>query len=204
MQRCWRRRASARAWTVSNYPWAGGTIVETQSGKVRGYPDGHREHPIQIFKGIQYGAPTGGKNRFLPPQKRTPWTGLRDATQLGDCAPQLQAKVFVEVLSSLNITAMSEDCLALNVWTPQVGPNSGKRPVMVWLHGGGYAAGSGGSPLTDGANLARAQDVVVVTINHKLNAFGFLSGRYQGHQYPLCPSFQRWNVGYYRVVGMGA
>ncbi len=165
----------ARADMVTNYPWSGGTIVETQSGKIRGYPDGHLEKPVQIFRGVPYGAPTGGANRFMPPQKVAPWTGLRNAVQLGDRAPQGSSGfVLVEELSSLDTSPMSEDCLFLNVWTPQAGPNSGKRPVMVWFHGGGFSVGSGGDPRYDGSNLARDYDVVVVTVNHRLNVFGFL------------------------------
>ena len=165
----------ARAEMVTNYPWSGGTIVETQSGKIRGFPDGHIEKPVQIFRGVPYGAPTGGRNRFMPPQKVKPWTGLRDAVQLGDRAPQPSSGwVMIEELSSLDTSPMSEDCLFLNVWTPQVGSNSGKRPVMVWFHGGGYMVGSGGDPRYDGSNLARDHDVVVVTVNHRLNVFGFL------------------------------
>jgi para-nitrobenzyl esterase len=135
-------------------------IATTAAGRVRGSVTGG----IRVFKGIPYGASTAGHNRFLPPKMPTPWTGVRDALTWGASAPQT-----VPPATSRQV-AESEDCLVLNVFTPALG---GKRPVMVWLHGGGWANGSGSSPNTEGANLARASDVVVVSINHRLNIFGF-------------------------------
>ena len=133
----------------------------TSSGKVRGTVD----HDIKIFKGIPYGGPTSGKNRFMPPTKPTPWTDTRDALTWGSSAPQT-----VPPATSHQV-AESEDCLVLNVFTPAL--DNKKRPVMVWLHGGGWANGSSASPITVGTNLARTGDVVVVSINHRLNIFGF-------------------------------
>jgi para-nitrobenzyl esterase len=150
----------------------GGTMVEIASGKLQG----SEANGIKIFKGISYGAPTGGKARFKAPQPATPWTGIRQANAFGPQAPQgalmiaAPASSTAAALADENAT-YSEDCLYLNVWTPAL---SGKRPVMVWLHGGGFSSGSGASPVTDGANLARTHDVVVLTINHRLNAFGYL------------------------------
>jgi para-nitrobenzyl esterase len=147
-----------------------GSIVETTAGKVTGFANG----PVRIFKGIHYGAPTGGANRFMPPQKPAPWSGVREATQIGPRCPQPPTPgLMPEDAIDLDYGPMSEDCLSLNVWTAAVDA-AAKRPVMVWFHGGGYAVGSGGSVRYDGSNLARKRDVVVVTVNHRLNAFGFL------------------------------
>jgi para-nitrobenzyl esterase len=147
-----------------------GPAVETTAGKVAGLSRG----PVRIFKGIPYGAPTAGANRFMPPQKPAPWGGVREATQIGPRCPQPPTPgLMPEEAIDLDYGPMSEDCLYLNVWTA-AGDAAAKRPVMVWFHGGGYAVGSGGSVRYDGSNLARKHDVVVVTVNHRLNAFGFL------------------------------
>src|SRR5579864_1423827 len=139
-------------------------IVETSAGKVRGTTvDG-----INVFKGIPYGGNTAGKNRFMPPTKPTAWTGVRDALAYGPSAPQ----VSTNPRGPAGSPGESEDCLVLNVFTPAL--SDGKnRPVMVWLHGGGFATGSGSGPIIDGTNLARTGDAVVVSINHRLNVFGF-------------------------------
>jgi para-nitrobenzyl esterase len=138
-------------------------IAETTSGKVRGTVAGD----IKIFKGIPYGASTAGANRFMPPVKRAAWTGVRDALGYGPSAPQSLRRV-----RPGSSPEESEDCLVLNVFTPSLGSEK-KRPVMVWLHGGGFADGSSSRPILDGTNLAHTGDVVVVTINHRLNVFGF-------------------------------
>ena len=145
---------------------------ETNSGRVRGVDvDG-----IKVFKGIRYGASTAGKNRFMPPVDPAKWTGVRDALEYGPSAPQTEpgARRTTSDLAvaGAGLTDESEDCLALNVWTPGLRDNI-KRPVMVWCHGGGFSSGSGSSPVTEGASLARRGDVVVVTINHRLNVLGF-------------------------------
>jgi para-nitrobenzyl esterase len=149
------------------------SIVETAAGKLRGSSLGG----IQAFKGIPYGAPTGGANRFLPPQPPAAWTGVRDALAYRGHAPQLPGRPerrpeLRTMLGPADTTPEGEDCLTLNVWTP--GIDFGKRPVMVWLHGGAFAYGSGNRAVTEGANLARRGDVVVVSVNHRLNIFGFL------------------------------
>jgi len=152
-------------------------IAETRYGKVRGV----NNDGIKIFKGIPYGADTTGKNRFMAPAEPADWTGVRDALQYGHSAPQRDPSApplppGTLTVSGENLPAEGEDCLVLNVWTPAVGSggNSGhKRPVMFWCHGGGFATGSGSASGYDGTNLARRGDVVVVTINHRLNVLGF-------------------------------
>ena len=135
-------------------------IAQSGAGKLRGTDsDG-----IKVFKGVPYGVSTDGKNRFMPPVKPTPWTGVRDALRFGHSSPQNGEP-------APGAPAMGEDCLALNVFTPGMDSRS-QRPVMVWLHGGGFATGSGSRPIYDGKNLARSGDVVVVSINHRLNVFG--------------------------------
>jgi para-nitrobenzyl esterase len=150
----------------------GNPIVETASGKIRGATaDG-----ICAFKGIPYGAATAGANRFMPPQKPMPWGGVREAVDWAGHAPQAffgRRRPEVSRLSGPPDTVpTSEDCLTLNVWTP--GLDTGTRPVMVWFHGGAFSYGSANTPRTAGTNLARRGDVVVVTVNHRLNIFGFL------------------------------
>jgi para-nitrobenzyl esterase len=136
-------------------------VADTTSGKVRGtMVDG-----IRIFKGIPYGGTTAGKYRFRPPTKPVAWPGVRDALAYGPTAPQAGN-------AAAAAPVQSEDCLVLNVWTPAVG-GPRKRPVMVWLHGGGFSSGSGSQRILDGTSLAHTHDVVVVTINHRLNVFGF-------------------------------
>jgi para-nitrobenzyl esterase len=147
-------------------------IAETAFGKVRG----EEVQGIKIFKGIPYGATTAGQNRFMPPADPAPWPGVRDTLHYGPSTPQSDpgSPRAVSPLStaSANLPPESEDCLVLNVWTPAL-KDGRKRPVLFWCHGGGFVSGSGSSPGTDGANLARRGDVVVVTINHRLNVLGF-------------------------------
>ncbi|HEV7960865.1 MAG TPA: carboxylesterase family protein [Rhizomicrobium sp.] len=145
-------------------------LVNTRYGKIRGLSDGG----VKIFKGVPYGAPTSGANRFLPPKPPAPWSDVRDAALLGHRAPQTDSAGFMEEeVVALDRTAQSEDCLCLNIWTAGLGDGK-KRPVMLWCHGGGFTGGSGGNIRYDGASLAKKHGVVLVTVNHRLNAFGFL------------------------------
>jgi para-nitrobenzyl esterase len=152
-------------------------IVDTAQGRVQGEIDAG----VSAFRGIPYGAAPIGDLRFRPPQPAPAWNGILSATHYGAAAMQLYDRR-IETELSWQIAQIfttqeekksdSEDSLFLNVWTPA--PDSRKRPVMVWFHGGGWAYGSGSWPVYDGANLARRGDVVVVTVNHRLNVFGYL------------------------------
>lgn len=144
-------------------------IVETSNGKVQGLT----QEGVHVFKGMRYGASTGGANRFMPPQPVAAWTGVQDATVFGHSAPQ--SAPHYDVLSQwyIELEPISEDCLFLNVFTSTLS-SSARRPVMVWLHGGSWSSCAGTAPGFDGTNLARDGDVVVVTINHRLNLFGYI------------------------------
>jgi para-nitrobenzyl esterase len=139
-------------------------VVETRAGRLQGAS----ERGLFAFRGVPYAAPPTGALRFRPPQPPTPWAGVRDATRAGPAAPQLALPFF----SWINAAARTpgEDCLSLNVFTPGL---EGSRPVLVWIHGGGFVVGSGSTVLYEGFSLAERGDVVVVTINYRLGALGF-------------------------------
>lgn len=148
--------------------------AETRHGKVQGMANAG----IKEFKGIPYGASTGGKNRFMPPQKPASWSGVRECYAYGPISPQTIASPASDYSQMIQWdlhygTGMGEDVLTLNVWTPAI-KDGAKRAVLVSFHGGGYATGSGNGPQYDGLQLARLADVVVVTVNHRLASFGYL------------------------------
>jgi para-nitrobenzyl esterase len=134
----------------------GAPVVRTTSGRVRGFTAGD----LQVFRGIRYGADTSAR-RFQPPQPAESWRGIAEAREFGPASPQPGTE-----------PDQSEDCLFLNVMAPRAKP-ARPRPVIVYIHGGAYSSGSGSSPLYDGASLCRG-DVLVVTVNHRLNLFGYL------------------------------
>ncbi|MEU6511213.1 carboxylesterase family protein [Streptomyces sp. NPDC046942] len=137
-------------------------MVGTRTGFLRGV---EREDGVLVWKGVPYAAPPTGARRFAPPQPVTPWAGVREATEYGHAAPQ------VPLLPGLpEVPNQSEDCLYLNVWSPST---IGRRPVIVWIHGGGFIAGTGNDPTFDGVHYVH-RDCVVVTLNYRLGAFGSL------------------------------
>jgi para-nitrobenzyl esterase len=144
-------------------------VATTTAGKVRGAKD----NGIYVFKGVRYGADTA-QARFRSPRAPQPWSGIADALDYGNQTPQAPGGDGGGLFKSwANRRTDSEDCLFLNVWTPALRDQK-KRPVMVWFHGGGFSSGSGSSHAYDGVRLAKRGDVVVVTVNHRLNVFGHL------------------------------
>ena len=149
--------------------------TETTNGKVQGMANGE----IKEFKGIPYGAPTGGPNRYMPTKKPAAWAGVRECHAFSQISPQTLSALGSEYGRLIcwdrhNDGGMGEDCLTVNVWTPSV-DKSAKKAVMVSFHGGGWATGSGNGIGYDGAELSRFGDVVVVTVTHRLGTFGYLN-----------------------------
>ncbi|WP_331873980.1 carboxylesterase/lipase family protein [Burkholderia stabilis] len=141
-------------------------VLTLSRGQVRGI----RMHDSVRFVGIPYGMPTDGDRRFHPPVPTPAWDGIRDCRTYGDACPQ-----FNDDLPAWQFDGgHSANCLNLNVWMPAAAARGDRLPVMVWLHGGAYLSGSANLSLYDGRMLAEEQQVVVVSINHRLNAFGYL------------------------------
>jgi para-nitrobenzyl esterase len=157
-------------------------IVETTAGKVRGFS----ANGVLAFKGIPYAASTAGRQRFMAPAKLTPWNGIRSALALGPSSPQAYNCTSIGRRAGWNNDEEafmfewddgrpSEDCLRVNVWTPGVG-GARRRPVLVWIHGGGYSSGSSNElRMYDGESLSRRGDAVVVSLNHRLGVLGYLN-----------------------------
>ena len=144
--------------------------VETIHGRV----SGSETAGIRIFRGIPFASPPIGARRFQPPEPPEPWADVRDATRVGPSAPQFAAPWFGWI--SAAGVGHGDDCLSLNVWTP--GLDEARRPVVVWIHGGGFLVGAGSTGVYDGRHLARRGDVVVVTINYRLGALGYAHLKY--------------------------
>jgi para-nitrobenzyl esterase len=141
-------------------------VVETKAGKLQGqYEDG-----IYVFRGIPYAEPPVGKLRWMPPEPRKPWRGVRSALKFGAISVQKQINPGTQFQT---IEPYSEDCLFLNVWSP--GLDDARRPVLFWIHGGGFQSGAGSLPLYRGTLLAKRGDVVVVTINYRVGVLGFMN-----------------------------
>jgi para-nitrobenzyl esterase len=139
--------------------------IETSFGRVRGLESAG----IHTFRGVPYAAPIEGVRRFLPPVDPEPWTGVRDCTRNGEAVPQISLPVFTFINGAGS--RLGSDCLSVNVWTP--GLDTGRRPVLVWIHGGGFLVGAGSTAIYNGRSLASRGDVVVVTINYRLGALGY-------------------------------
>jgi para-nitrobenzyl esterase len=150
-----------------------GAIAETSYGKLSGTLD----DGIRVYRGIPFAKPPTGALRFLPPQRTQAWGGVRDATRFG--AGSYQADRPLAPVLGIVVPEQSEDCLTLNVWTP-ADRDGGRRPVMVWFHGGAWVIGAGSEAAYDGAALARRGDAVIVTVNYRLGPFGFLRGKELG------------------------
>jgi len=156
-------------------------VVDTTGGPVQGF----RRDDVHVFRGVPYGASTAGPNRFQPPQPVEPWAGVRASRSWGPICPQESWKLRLDdhhlFVSGSPLGHPSEDCLNLNVWTP--GIDAARRPVMVWLHGGAFFLYSSQVPQWDGENLARHGEVVVVSMNHRIGALGFMNLAEYGEGY---------------------
>ncbi|MGA8726891.1 MAG: carboxylesterase family protein [Acidimicrobiales bacterium] len=142
-------------------------VVEVRTGRVRGV----ERQGVWSFSGIPYAASPARQRRWRPPAPPETWTGIRDCDHFGPVAPQTES--LIELSLGRDPEVVSEDCLSLNIWTPAT--DAARRPVMVWIHGGSFLTGSGSGGLYRGGMLARDGDVVVVTINYRLGALGFLA-----------------------------
>lgn len=146
------------------------SIVEVTRGALRGVT----EEGLHVFRGVPYAAPPVGALRWRAAQSHPGWSGVRDATTSGPSAPQPYAPVVHPILGDHGRPPFGEDCLTLNVWTP--GIDDKRRPVLVWIHGGGFLTGSGSLPVYAGDTFARNGDLVVVSISYRLGPLGYLHG----------------------------
>jgi para-nitrobenzyl esterase len=144
------------------------TVLSIEGGALAAPPPG--AGGVRAHKNIPYAAPPVGPLRWRPPQPVAPWSGVRSAKAFGPNS--LQGIVFDDIDPAA--CGVSEDCLTLNVWTPAAPWSAERLAVLVWIHGGGFVVGSGSEPRYDGTRLA-ARGIVVVTLNHRLNALGFLA-----------------------------
>jgi para-nitrobenzyl esterase len=142
------------------------TVASTALGDL----EGAEQHGVMVFRGVPYAAPPVGPLRFMPPQPVAAWRGLRDAMRHGPIAPQTASRLRAAMGGFER--AQDEDCLTLTIWTP--GADNGRRPVLLWLHGGAWLTGAGSLDWYDGARLAREGDIVVVGVNYRLGALGYL------------------------------
>lgn len=155
-------------------------VATTEYGKVSGFT----EDGVKVFKGIRYGADTAS-TRFQAPSEPEAWQDIQEASAYGNSCPQIPTGSGGGLFTSWQpdpVPALSEDCLFLNVWTPEL-RDGAKRPVMVWFHGGGFSSGNGSSNAYDGVRLASRGDVVVVSVNHRLNYFGYMHLGEYGEQF---------------------
>src|ERR1700682_3352027 len=152
---------------VRSCPMTGlSTVVDTEHGPIRGSDDGL----VKAWKGVRYGAAPPGHRRGRAPDPPKPWREVADATSYGPVCPQP-----VEPRIPIDLGApQGDDCLSLNVWAPSDTAAGDRKPVMVWIHGGAYIFGSASQPRYDGAALSAGGDAVVVTVNYRFGAFGFL------------------------------
>ena len=139
-------------------------IVETGAGRLQGVA----ENGLEVYRGVPYASPPIGALRFAPPRPPVPWEGIRPAEAFGPDAPQPASLLSFDSVEN----PQSEDCLTLNVWTPGA---HGARPVMVWIHGGGFSTGGANRAMYEGAELARRGDTVFVSVNYRLGILGLLT-----------------------------
>ncbi|CAM5669578.1 carboxylesterase/lipase family protein [Streptomyces narbonensis] len=144
-------------------------VVELPAGRLRGRTDGG----LAVFKGVPYAAPPVGELRWRAARPHPGWSGTRDATEHGPSAPQMFIEGGDPVLGGHGSPPFDDDCLTLNVWTPAL--DAARRPVLVWIHGGGFVSGSGSLPIYSGETFARDGDLVVVTLNYRIGPLGYLS-----------------------------
>ncbi|WP_079423478.1 carboxylesterase/lipase family protein [Streptomyces katrae] len=154
---------------MTDVPGQAPPVVQLPAGRLRGSDEGG----IWVFKGVPYAEPPVGDLRWRAARPHPGWSGTRDATAFGPASPQPFLEGGDPVLGGHGTPPFDEDCLTLNVWTPA--PDDARRPVLVWIHGGGFVSGSGALPIYSGETFARNGDLVVVTLNYRLGPLGYLS-----------------------------